>query len=198
MNNTDTNRGAIVIYGASSENIKQIYKDAACQTGRLIARSGRELVCGGGKAGLMRAAIDGAIAEGGRTTGVLPEFMLANNWQHPGLSRMISTPTMHERKQTMASMAMAVIAFPGGCGTFEELLEIITWRQLNLFRGQVVILNTGGYYDPLIEMFDRAIAEGFMHGDHRRLYYVASTPEEAVSRALEPVDPATFSQKIHS
>lgn len=197
MNNTDTNRGAIVIYGASSENIKQIYKDAAYAAGRLIALSGHELVCGGGKAGLMRAAIDGAISEGGRTTGVLPEFMVANNWQHPGLSRMISTATMHERKHTMASMAMAAIALPGGCGTFEELLEIITWRQLNLFRGEVVILNTRGYYDPLIAMFDRAIAEGFMHDDHRRLYYVASTPEEAVNRALEPVDPRTFSQKIH-
>lgn len=194
----DTTVGsAIVVYGASSENIKQAYKDAAYRTGQLIALAGRELVCGGGRQGLMRAAIDGALSQGGEATGVLPQFMIDNAWQHPGLTHMISAPDMHTRKRTMASMALATIACAGGCGTFEELLEIITWRQLNLFRGQVVILNTDGYYDPLLQMFDRAIAEGFMHKDHRRLFTVAATPEEAVEVALRPVDSTTFSQKIH-
>lgn len=188
---------AIVVYGASSENISQRYKDAAREVGRLIACAGHELVCGGGRQGLMRAAIEGARSEGGVAIGVLPRFMVDNAWQHPDLSRMVVTETMHERKQTMASMAMAAIACPGGCGTFEELLEIITWRQLNLYRGQVVILNVDGYYDALLAMFDRAIDEGFMHDDHRRLFTVASTPDEAVAAALTPVDPATFSQKIH-
>ncbi|MCM1348961.1 MAG: TIGR00730 family Rossman fold protein [Firmicutes bacterium] len=188
---------AIVVYGASSENIKQDYKNAAYEAGQLIARSGHALVCGGGRQGLMRAAIDGALSEGGEAIGVLPEFMVKNGWQHPGLTKMISTASMHERKQTMARMAMAAIACPGGCGTFEELLELITWRQLNLYRGQVVILNVDGYYNPLLEMFDRAIEQGFMHADHRKLYTVASTAAEAVEAALTPVDPHTFSQKIH-
>ncbi len=188
---------AITVYGASSENIAETYKDAAFRTGELIALSGHPLVCGGGRQGLMRAAIDGALSAGGTAIGVLPDFMVANGWQHPGLTEMIETPSMHERKQTMASMSMAAIACPGGCGTFEELLEIITWRQLNLYRGQVVILNIDGYYDPLIAMFDRAIAQGFMHEGHRRLFHVAGSAEEAVRMALEPVDPSTFPQKIH-
>ena len=188
---------AIVVYGASSEDIKQEYKDAARETGKLIAEAGCALVCGGGRQGLMKAAIDGALDAGGEAIGVLPQFMIDNNWQHPGLTRMIATASMHERKHTMAMMAVAAIACAGGCGTFEELLEIITWRQLNLYRGQVVILNTDGYYDPMLQMFDRAIEQGFMHADHKRLFTVATTAAEAVAAALQPVDPRTFSQKIH-
>ena len=188
---------AIVVYGASSEDIKQEYKDAARETGKLIAEAGCALVCGGGRQGLMKAAIDGALDAGGEAIGVLPQFMIDNNWQHPGLTRMIATASMHERKHSMAMMAVAAIACPGGCGTFEELLEIITWRQLNLYRGQVVILNTDGYYDPMLQMFDRAIEQGFMHADHKRLFTVATTAAEAVTAALQPVDPRTFSQKIH-
>ena len=188
---------AIVVYGASSEDIKQEYKDAARETGKLIAEAGCALVCGGGRQGLMKAAIDGALDAGGEAIGVLPQFMIDNNWQHPGLTRMIATASMHERKHTMAMTAVAAIACPGGCGTFEELLEIITWRQLNLYRGQVVILNTDGYYDPMLQMFDRAIEQGFMHADHKRLFTVATTAAEAVAAALQPVDPRTFSQKIH-
>ena len=188
---------AIVVYGASSEDIKQEYKDAARETGKFIAEAGCALVCGGGRQGLMKAAIDGALDAGGEAIGVLPQFMIDNNWQHPGLTRMIATASMHERKHTMAMMAVAAIACPGGCGTFEELLEIITWRQLNLYRGQVVILNTDGYYDPMLQMFDRAIEQGFMHADHKRLFTVATTAAEAVAAALQPVDPRTFSQKIH-
>lgn len=188
---------AIVVYGASSENIDPKFKDAAFKVGVLAARAGLTLVSGGGRQGLMRAAIDGAASQGGRTVGVLPQFMIDKNWQHPGLSRLIATESMHQRKQTMASMAMAAIACPGGCGTFEELLEIITWRQLNLYRGQVVILNTDGYYDPLIQMFERAIDNGFMHADHRRLFTVAASPEQAIEAAMKPVEPTDFSQKIH-
>lgn len=193
----DQKRKAIVVYGASSEQIDPRYKEAATELGRLIAASGHALICGGGKAGLMKAAIDGATQAGGETIGVLPQFMVDNQWQHPSLTEMIATPDMHTRKQTMARMSIAAIACPGGCGTFEELLEIITWRQLNLYRGQVVILNTLGYYDPLLEMLNRGVKEGFMRPDHTRLWHVAATPREALQHALQPVDPALFTQKIH-
>ena len=146
---------AICVYGASSSIIDPCYTDDGRQLGRLIALSGHPLVCGGGKAGIMKAAIEGAIAEGGKTIGVLPEFMMKNSWQHPDLSEVIVTAGMHSRKRAMASMSMAAIACAGGCGTFEELMEIITWRQLGLFRGRVVILNTRGYYDPLLQMLSR-------------------------------------------
>ncbi len=188
---------AVVVYGASSENIKQIYKDEVFEVGRLIAGHGHAVVCGGGRQGLMRAAIDGALSVGGEAIGVLPQFMVANAWQHPQLSRMIEVPDMHVRKQTMAGMSMAAIACPGGCGTFEELTELITWRQLGLYHGNIVILNIEGYYDSLIAQFDRAIAEGFMHEDHRSLFCVATTADEAVRLALGPVEPIRFSQKIH-
>lgn len=187
----------IVVYGASSEQIDPRYKEDAFELGRLIALSGRDVVCGGGKAGLMKAAIEGAISAGGRAVGVLPQFMVDNDWAHPALSQMIATPDMHTRKHTMASMSMAAIACPGGCGTFEELMEIITWRQLNLYRGQVVILNTLGYYDPLLAQLQKGIDSGFMRADHQRLWAVASTPQEAIEAALRPVDPSLFSQKIH-
>ncbi len=188
---------AITVYGASSENIDPAYKQAAFELGQLIAQAGMSVVCGGGKAGLMKAAIDGAVSVNGNTIGVLPQFMVDRQWQHPALSQMISTPDMHTRKRTMAELCRAAIACPGGCGTFEELMEIITWRQLNLFHGQVVILNTNGYYDPLLQMLERTIQQGFMRGDHRGLWHVATTPAQAVELALTPVDDSLFTQKIH-
>lgn len=190
-------RNAICVYGASSNRIDDCYTDDARQLGRLIALSGHPLVCGGGKAGIMQAAIEGAVAMGGTAIGVLPEFMIKESWQHPELSRVIVTDGMHSRKETMASLSLAAIACPGGCGTFEELMEIITWRQLGLFPGQVVILNTKGYYNPLLAMLSQAIEQRFMYESHAALWHVATTPAEAVRMALEPVDTTSFPQKIH-
>lgn len=148
MADSEVTKRAVTVYGASSDQIDPCYKEAAYELGRRIAEAGCSLVCGGGKAGLMKAAIDGAVDAGGEAIGVLPHFMVENAWQYQRLTSMIDTPDMHSRKHTMARMSCAAIACPGGCGTFEELMEIITWRQLNLYRGQVVILNTAGYYDP--------------------------------------------------
>lgn len=186
--NENTLQGdAICVYGASSEHISDTYKRAATECGAAIARSGHPLVCGGGRMGLMRCAIEGALSAGGEAIGVLPHFMVQRAWQHPQLTRMIDTADMHERKATMARLSMAVIAAPGGCGTLEELLEIITWRQLGLWRGQVVILNVDGYYDPLVEMLERTIEQGFRRGDESRLWSVASNADEAMEMALKPL-----------
>ena len=143
---------AVTVYGASSPNIDRDYLDAAREVGKLLAENGVELVCGGGRTGIMGSAIEGAIESGGTATGVLPGFMVERGWQHLRLSRMEVTPDMHARKEMMARMARGVIAMPGGVGTLEELLEIITWHQLGLYNGHVVILNINGYYDPLLEM----------------------------------------------
>lgn len=196
MTNEDKLEKAIVVYGASSEQINPRYKEAAHRLGQLIAAGGAVLISGGGKAGIMKASIEGATEAGGVTIGVLPRFMVERDWQHPALSSMIVAESMHERKQTMAEMSTAAIACPGGCGTFDELMEIITWRQLNLYHGNVVILNTDGYYDPLLQMLQRTIDEGFMRGDHAGLWHVAATPEEAVALALAPGDGKSFTQKI--
>lgn len=176
----DDKEKAICVYGASNDDIAACYKDAARELGRLVALSGSTLVSGGGRGGLMAAAIEGAVEAGGVAVGVLPGFMVERGWQHPSLSRMITTPDMHSRKRTMADLAGGIVAMPGGVGTLEELMEIITWRQLGLFAGRVVILNTGGYYNPLLEMLDQCTRLGFMRPGSDSLWHVASTPSEAI------------------
>ncbi len=190
------NQSAICIYGASSEDIAPVFKTDAFRVGELVASAGRTLVCGGGRAGLMRAAIDGALSAGGKAVGVLPRFMIEKKWQHPQLSEIVVTGSMHQRKEKMAALSSAAIAFPGGCGTYEELLELITWRQLNLWRGNIVILNTDGYYDSLIDQLRKSLQLGFMRPEHEGLFSVASTPEEAVELALRPVPETVWLQKI--
>ena len=188
---------AVTIYGASSPKIDPVYLDAAREAGALLAAAGVPLVCGGGRTGIMAAAIDGAVGAGGTAIGVLPRFMVERSWQHPGLTRMEVTPDMHSRKELMASLSSAVIAMPGGVGTLEELLEIITWRQLGLYQGNVVILNTAGYFDPLLAMLGRSISQHFMNPDHATLWMVADTPRQAVSLALDtPAVHRPFTQKI--
>lgn len=182
-----TKEKSICVYGASCDDIDIRFKEAAFAVGKLTALAGASLVSGGGRGGLMLQAIEGAIAAGGRTIGVLPRFMIERSWQHPGLSELIEEPDMHSRKATMARLSTAVIAMPGGVGTLDELMEIITWRQLSLYKGRVVILNTDGYFDPLLSMLDRMEHMGFMRratDGSACLWYVADTPEQAVETAL--------------
>ncbi|MDE7153475.1 MAG: TIGR00730 family Rossman fold protein [Muribaculaceae bacterium] len=170
----------ITVYCASSSHIDEAYFQAARQLGELIARCGITLVTGSGRTGLMGAVNQGAIDAGGKTIGVIPQFMYERQWQHPGLSELIVTPDMHRRKEKMAQLADAVIALPGGIGTFEELMEIITWRKLGLFDGQIIILNVNHYYDPILAMLGDAVAKGFMKTLDLGLWKVAETPEQAM------------------
>ena len=128
----------------------------------------------------MRTVSDATLAAGGTVTGVIPHFMVEQDWYHKGLTKLIQVETMHERKQLMANLSDAAIALPGGCGTLEELLEVITWKQLGLYTHPIVILNVNHFFDPLLKMFEQAIEEQFMRPQHERLWVVAETPEEAV------------------
>lgn len=110
---------------------------------------------------------DATLAAGGTVTGIIPHFMVEQGWHHKGLTRLIETKDMHERKQLMADMSDGVIALPGGCGTLEELLEIITWKQLGLYLKPIVILNINHFYDPLLEMLQQAIDQHFMRQEHK-------------------------------
>lgn len=177
-------KDSIVVYCASSDNIDESYKEAAYELGRRIASRNVNLVCGGGRSGLMAQVTEGALSNYGTVTGVLPQFMIARNWQHPHLTETLIVSDMHTRKKTMAGMSKAAIALPGGIGTFEELLEIITWRQLGLYDGNIVILNTNGYYDPLLRLLRSASEEGFMRKSGKILWRVAQTPEDALAEAL--------------
>ena len=145
-------RAKICVYCASSGRIDQAYVDDAYQLGKLLAQNDMDCVNGAGAVGLMRAVSDGVLDAGGHVTGVIPKFMVDNGWCYDRLLEVIITPDMHERKQQMAEMTDAVIALPGGCGTLEELLEAITWRQLGISQRPIVLLNTRGYYDSLIAM----------------------------------------------
>jgi uncharacterized protein (TIGR00730 family) len=173
-------RKTVVVYGASSADAEKVFVDAAFELGGLIAISGKRLVSGAGSTGLMAAVENGALDAGGISIGIIPQFMVDNGWLHEGLTEVIITPTMHERKNRMAQMADAVVALPGGTGTFEELFEIITWKMLGLFVKPIIILNTDNYYDPLLDMLDRTAQRHFMNPVFKKLWAVAKTPEEAI------------------
>ena len=170
----------VCVYSASSTKIAPIYFAVAEELGRLLASKGINLINGAGSIGLMGATSNATLAAGGTVTGVIPRFMVEQNWHHTGLTKLIETETMHERKQLMANLSDGVIALPGGCGTLEELLEVITWKQLGLYLNPIVILNIDGYFNPLLEMLHKAIDENFMRKEHGRIWEVASTAEEAI------------------
>ena len=132
---------SVCVYSASSTKIDEVYFKAATDLGRLLADYHIRLVNGAGSIGLMRSVADAVLENGGEVTGVIPRFMVEQGWHHTGLTELVEVESMHERKQLMADMSDAVIALPGGCGTLEELLEIITWKQLGLYLNPIVILD---------------------------------------------------------
>ena len=185
----------ICVFGASSRNLEKSYVEDSYLLGTLMAQRGWRCLNGAGCEGLMRAVSDGALDAGGEAIGVIPQFMIDNGWHYERLTSIIATPTMHERKSTLARMSQAVIALPGGCGTMEELLEAITWRQLNLMPKPIILLNTLGFYDNLVAMLNHAIEHGFMKASHHRLWKVAQTPaqaldiiEQELSHDIEPAE----------
>ena len=175
-----TPQKTVCVYCASSSKADKKYLDAAYTLGKILAESKIRCVFGAGKTGLMGALAQGVIDNKGEIVGVKPEFMIEEGWGNEDLTHLEITPTMHSRKETMAQLSDAVVAMPGGCGTFEELMEIITWKQLGLFSGTIIILNTNNYYNPLIEMLNRAVEENFMREEHKTIWQIATTPEEAI------------------
>ena len=171
----------ICVYCAASTKIKPQYFEATARLGKILADAELSVVFGGGSSGLMGQLADSILESGGKITGVIPQFMCDEDWHHNELTELIVVETMHERKQKMAMMADAVIALPGGCGTLEELLEVITWKQLGIFTKPIVIVNMDGYFNDLIAMLHRAIDEQFMRNEHKRMWEVVSTPEEVLS-----------------
>ena len=186
----------VTVYCASARNLDSIYTATAAELGRALAQRGIRLVTSGGATGLMGAVENGALEAGGEATGIIPEFMYENGWQHKGLSHLEIVRDMHARKSRMAALADAVIALPGGIGTFEELLEIITWRQLGLYHGTVVIFNVNNYYAPLLSMFEQAISQGFMRPEYRNLFKVTESVTETIAAILAEPDNRTFPQKF--
>ena len=175
---------SVAIYCSSSNKVRSSYMDAAHRLGELFAQSDICMIYGDGGIGLMAAAADGALDAGGEVLGIIPQFMVDAGWNNPRSTHTIITQTMHERKATICQKAEAMVALPGGIGTFEELLECLTWKQLGLHTCPVVILNTDGYYDRLLACLDYMIEEQMMRPVHRNMYTVVSTPEEVIPAIL--------------
>ncbi len=167
------------VFGASSSDIAKSYIDEAYELGRLLAAQGTALVFGGGSTGLMGAVARGVTELGGRAVGVIPEKLNQPGIAYPHCAELIITADMHARKATMEKLSDAYIALPGGIGTLEELLEVLTLNQLAYISAPVVILNTGGYYDALLKQLDVFVEQGFMNGAYRGMYAVADTAAQA-------------------
>lgn len=171
----------VTVYCASSSNIRECYFEAARQVGRGLAEHGLGLVNGAGIRGLMGAVSDACLEAGGKVTGVIPQFMIERGWQHTGLTQLIVTKDMHERKKTMVELSSAVIVLPGGCGTFDEMFEMLSWKQLGLCQHKLILLNVEGYFDPMLQMLQKAIDEDFMRSEYTGLWQVANTADEALA-----------------
>ena len=175
----------LTVFCASSGQVAPQYLEDARRVGEIIGEQGHVLINGAGCTGLMEATADGCLAKGGQAIGVIPQFMIEKNWQHRGMTELVITETMGERKDYMMRESDACIALPGGVGTLEELFEIVTLKQLGRYDKPIVILNTAGYYDDLLHFIQHIVDEKFMHAIYTQLWKVADTPEEAVRLALE-------------
>lgn len=174
----------IAVYCASSTQIDDRYFQDARQLGRLMAERGVTLVNGAGNMGLMAASAEGCLEAGGKAVGVIPSFMIKEGWCHEGMTEIIETADMHERQARIAEMTDGGIFLPGGCGTLAEMTELITWKQLGLYLKPIILLNTGGYFDSLLNTLHLAIRENFMRPVHADIWRVAPNPEEALEMAL--------------
>lgn len=159
----------ITVFCASSVGNDPQYEAAARALGQFFVKQNTTLVYGGGRVGLMGTLADTVMAGGGRAIGVIPQFLLDLEVGHTGLTELIVVESMHERKLRMAELCDGVIALPGGFGTLEELIEILTWSQLELHRKPVGILNTNSYYNLLRQFFDHMVAEGLLKSQNRNL-----------------------------
>ncbi len=169
---------SLCVYCSSSDRLEPKYSAVAEQVGREIARRGWALVYGGGKTGLMGSVARGTKGAGGRVIGVIPEFMKARELEFTEADELISVITMRERKMLMETRADAFLALPGGWGTLEELLEILTLAHLEVLQKPIVIFNQDGYYDDLLRLFERIVAEKFMRETIRGKFSVAKSVEE--------------------
>jgi uncharacterized protein (TIGR00730 family) len=171
----------VLVYCASSRACEPAYHDAARRLGELLARAGCTVVYGGGRAGSMGALAAGALAAGGRIVGVIPKFMVDLEWGHDDLTELHVVEDMRTRKHEMLTRATAVVALPGGTGTLEELFEAITLKRLGLYLGPIVIVNTLGYYTPLLAQLEAAIAERFLDARHASMWTVVDDPGDVLA-----------------
>lgn len=183
---------SVCVFCGSNYGDNPVYQEMAAVMGRKLAMAGLRLVYGGGKVGLMGVLADAALAAGGKVVGVMPQAIVDMEVAHLGLTELIVVQSMHERKARMADASDAFIALPGGYGTFEEFCEVLTWSQLGFHNKPCGVLNVGGFYDPLLALFDRAVQDRFVRPEHRELV-LADTDVDALLERLASFKPI----KVH-
>lgn len=171
------------VFCGSQAGSDPVYGAAAATLGRALAAHHASLVFGGGRVGLMGILADTVLAAGGKIVGVIPTFLKDKELAHPGATEMLVVPDMHTRKKVMFERSDAFCILPGGVGTMDEMFEIITWRQLHLHNKPIVVVNVAGYWDPLVDLLDRMIGEGFAHRGHEALVTVVARAEDVIATA---------------
>jgi uncharacterized protein (TIGR00730 family) len=176
----------ITVFCASSGKVPEVYFSEAEALGKAFSKNGHTVIYGGGAAGLMGRLADTIIEHEGHITGIIPQFMLDVEWGHNHVNRMVVVENMHQRKQKFLEGTDAVVALAGGCGTLEELMETITLKRLGIFTKPIIIVNTNGFYNTLIELLDQMIRERFMREEHRSMWTVveeSAKVEQAIYNA---------------
>ena len=172
----------LCVFCGSSVGADPAFLAAAETVGRALARDGIELIYGGGNVGLMGVLADAALKAGGRVTGVIPQFLLAKELGHRGVTDLRIVATMHERKALMADLSDGFLALPGGFGTLDEFCEILTWAQLGLHAKPCGLLNVAGFYDPFLAQIDRAVHDRLVRPEHRNLILSDDAVDSLLSR----------------
>lgn len=191
-NSPKTTRPLVALYCGSRAGNKPIYLEKAIQLSQGLAEHGFGLVYGGASIGLMGQVADAMIQHGGEAVGVIPEFMLDYEIAHNQLTELHVVTSMHQRKAMMAERACAFVALPGGLGTFEEILEIATWGQLNQHQKPMMLYNVNGFYDALIAQLDRAVEDGFLPPQHRAKLIICEHEEEIYTTLTNLGHPQRF------
>lgn len=178
----------ICVFCGSSNGDLPVYADQAYLFGTQLAQSHCRLIYGGGRLGLMGTLAQGVLDHQGEVYGVIPDFMIPKEVAHTGLTRLITTSSMHERKARMARLADGFAVLPGGMGTLDEMAEIITWNQLRIIDKPVGLLNLNGYFDPLLEMIKRMDQKGFLHGAGTEVITAFELGSDLLTGLLNAID----------
>jgi uncharacterized protein (TIGR00730 family) len=181
----------IAVFCGSSKGSNRLYREKAYALGQKLAEKGIEIIYGGAKVGLMGHLAEGALSVRGKITGVIPAFLKEKEIAHGGLSRLIEVSSMHERKKKMHELSQGVIALPGGYGTLEEFFEMLTWAQLGLHQKPVALFNINGFYDPLSQLANNMVEEGFLNPVNRDMLIFEDDMEQLLSRMRNYSTPLT-------
>jgi uncharacterized protein (TIGR00730 family) len=181
---------SLCVYCGSATGVDPVYRAAAERLGRIMAENRIRLVFGGGRVGLMGVLADAVIAAGGRTAGVIPEFLETREVGHQAVDELHVVDTMHTRKTLMFDLSDAFAVLPGGFGTLDEVFEMITWRQLKLHDKPILLVDLGGYWQPLLRLVDHVIAQGFARPATRELFTVVSDVDEVVAALRREPEPS--------